>query len=463
MATMTQETIRDRFAGDVLSAGDAGYDEARALWNADIDRRPRWIVRCAGVADVVEGIRLARERGLPLSIRSGGHGVGGHALVDDGLTIDLSGLKGIRVDPARRTVRVQAGVLLGEIDRECQAFGLATPVGIATTTGLAGLTLGGGIGWLMRKHGATVDNLVSADLVTADGSFVTADAEHEPELFWGVRGGGGNFGIATSFEYRLHEVGPVVLAGVVGYALEDADEVLRAYADIVADAPDELTTIVTLRRVPALPVYPEELHGRTVVNIGACYAGDLETGEQVVRPLRELAEPLYDVLIPKAFADLQRMFDATVPRGWHYYWKTWEVPELADAVIDRLTDAASDLPTEQSYVIIFQLGGAIARVPDDATAYPQRDAAFNVNINGIWLPGEDREPPVRWVRELHGALEPLAGGRAYVNFLGQEEPDRVRDVYGPEKYARLVALKDRWDPENLFRSNQNIRPSNDPS
>ena len=458
MATIAAQDVRE-LGGEVFEPGDLGYDEARSLWNADIDRRPRWIVRCSGVRDVIRALGFARDEELQLSIRSGGHGVGGHALVDDGLTIDLSTLKGIRVDPARRTVRAQAGVLLGELDRECQAFGLATPVGVATTTGLAGLTLGGGIGWLMRKHGATVDNLLSVDLVTADGSFVTADSDTEPDLFWGLRGGGGNFGIATSFEYRLHEVGPIVLAGVVGYALEDAPEVLGAYADAVADAPDELTTIVTLRRVPRLPTYPEEHHGRTVVNIAACYAGDLEAGGRVVRPLRTLAAPLYDLLAPKPFADLQRMFDATVPRGWHYYWKTWEVPALGTDVVGELVDAAASLPTEQSYVIVFQLGGAIARVPEDATAYPQRDSGFNVNINGIRLPGESRDAPVAWVRELHAKLEPLAEGRAYVNFLGTESSGSVRDVYGAEKHTRLVALKDRWDPTNVFRSNQNILPS----
>jgi FAD/FMN-containing dehydrogenase len=459
VATLSAASSTERFAGEVLVSGDPGYDEARALWNGDVDRRPKWIVRCEGVRDVVECVRVAREEELPLSVRSGGHGVGGHALVDDGLVVDLSAMRGIRVDPVRRTVRAQAGVLLGELDRECQAFRLATPAGIVTTTGLAGLTLGGGIGWLMRKHGATVDNLLSIDLVTAHDAFVTADTATEAELFWGLRGGGGNFGIATSFEYALHEVGPVVLCGLVGYAHEDGRDVLRAYADAVADAPDELTTILTLRRVPALPLYPEEHHGRLVVNVAVCYAGDLGEGERVVGPLRRLGTPLYDLLAPRQFVEHQRMFDASVPRGWNYYWKTWEVPRLTDDAIDGLVDATVDLPTLQSYVIVFQLGGAIARVPEDETAYPQRVAGFNVNINGVWLPGAEREPTVRWVRDLHAALEPLAGGRAYVNFLGDEGADGARRAYGPEKYERLVALKDRWDPDNLFRSNQNIVPS----
>jgi FAD/FMN-containing dehydrogenase len=459
MATTLGSTIGERFLGELLEPGDAGYDEARSLWNADIDRRPRLIARCAGVGDVVEAVRLAREAGLRLSVRGGGHGVGGHAVVEDGLMIDLSPLKRIHVDPTRRTVRAQAGVVLGELDRECQAFDLATPAGIVTHTGIAGLTLGGGIGWLMRKHGATVDNLRSAEIVTADGRVRTASADLEPELFWGLRGGGGNFGVVTSFEYELHEVGPIVLAGAVGYALEDGAEVLRAYRDAVVDAPDELTTILTIRQVPSLPEYPEELHGRPVVNVISCYAGDLTRGEAEVRPLRELGTPLYDMLSPRPFLELQSLFDAGVEWGWSYYWKSWELPELADGAIDALVYAGLHLPTPQSYVIAFQLGGAIARVPEDATAFPQRDAAFNVNVNGGWLRAEDRERAVSWTRDLYGVLEPFAAGRVYVNFIGDDEQGRVRDAYGVEKYARLVALKDRYDPDNVFRSNQNIRPS----
>jgi len=459
MATRSATGLGERFLRQLLEPGDPAYDEARTVWNADIDRRPRLIARCAGVADVVEALRLAREEDLPLSVRGGGHGVGGHAVVDDGLMIDLSPMKGIGVDPERRRVRAQGGVLLGELDRECQAFGLATPAGIVTRTGIAGLTLGGGIGWLMRKHGATVDNLLSADLVTADGRLLTASAEEEPELFWGLRGGGGNFGVVTDFEYRLHEVGPIVLGGPVGYPLEEGAGVLRAYRDAVAEAPDELTTILVLRRVPPVPLYPEEHHGRAVVNVSACYAGDLTEGERVVAPLRRLGTPLYDLLEPRPFVALQGMNDASVPWGLGYYWKSWEVAQLEDAVIDDMVDAVFELPTPQSYIIVFQLGGAISRVPADACAYPQRDAAFNVNINAVWQPEQDREAPMDWVRALFDRLAPHSRGRAYLNFMGEEGQDRVRDAFGPEKYARLAALKDRFDPENVFRSNQNIAPS----
>lgn len=459
MATTLGNMLTEGFRGEVLEPRAPGYDEARTVWNADIDRRPRLIARCAGASDVIEALRLARETGLPLSVRGGGHGVGGQAVVDDGLMIDLSPMKEIRVDPIHATVRAQAGVLRGELDRECQAFGLGTPAGIVTHTGLAGLTLGGGIGWLTRKHGATVDNLLSADVVTADGRLVTASAQEEPDLFWGLRGGGGNFGVVTRFEYRLHPIGPTVLGGPVGYPLEEGGDVLRAYRDVVAEAPDELTTILKFSRVPPLPVFSEEHHDRPVLNVTACYAGDVGEGEREVAALRRLGTPLYDLLAPRPFLALQGMFDASVPWGLGYYWKSWEVPPLEDRVIDALVDAASDLPTVQSYIIVFQLGGALARVPEDATAYPQRDGAFNVNINGVWLPEQDRQEPVRWVRDLFDRLAPLSRGRSYINFMGEESQSRVRDAYGPERHTRLVALKDRFDPENVFHLNQNIAPS----
>ena len=459
MSTTLANALAESFGGELLEPEQPGYDQARSLWNGDIDRRPRLIARPLDARDTVRAVAFARDAELPLSVRGGGHGVGGHAIVDDGLMIDLSLTKAITVEPEKRVVRAEAGVVLGELDAATQAHGLAVPAGIVTHTGISGLTLGGGIGWLMRKHGATVDNLLSADVVTADGRLVQASSDDEPDLFWGLRGGGGNFGVVTSFEYRLHEVGPLVLAGPVGYALEDGAGVLRAYREAVADAPDELTTILTLRLVPPLPAYPEDLHGRPVVNIVACYVGDLEDGARVVQPLRELGTPLYDMLTPRPFVELQRLFDSTVQWGWRYYWKSWELPELADGAIDTLLDACSDLPTRSSYVILFQLGGEIARVPEAVTAYPQRDAAFNVNVNGVWEADEDRERAVDWARRLFEALAPFAPGRAYVNFMGDEGQDRVRAAYGPEKYARLVAVKDRYDPDNVFRSTQNIRPT----
>jgi FAD/FMN-containing dehydrogenase len=459
MATRSISGLADSFSGELLAPGDAGYDEARQVWNGAIDRRPGLIARCAGVADVVAALRHAREHELLVAVRGGGHGVAGLAVCDDGIVIDLSPMRGIAVDSAARTARAQAGVLWGELDADTQADGLATVGGIVTHTGIAGLTLGGGIGWLMRRYGATVDNLLSAEVVTADGAVLRASADEHPELFWGLRGGGGNFGIVTSFEYRLHPVGPTVLAGPILYALEDGPEVLRFYRDYIAEAPDELTTIVMLRQAPALPFVPAELHGRPVVMVVACYAGPVERGEEVLAPVRRFGRPLVDAIAPRPYVELQAMFNPGVPHGWHYYWKSWELPPLQDAAIDTLVEQAHRITSPRSYVIVFQLGGALARVGEHDTAFGQRDAAHDVNINAVWLPDDPaRDEHVRWARECYAALEPFATGRTYVNFLADEGQQRVRAAYGEERYGRLVALKRAHDPENVFRLNQNIDP-----
>jgi FAD/FMN-containing dehydrogenase len=411
------------------------------------------------VSDVVAAVRFARERDLLVAVRGGGHGVGGHAVCDGGLVIDLSPMKLVEVDPSRRTARAEAGVLWGEFDRATQAFGLATTGGVVTHTGIAGLTLGGGIGWLMRKHGATVDNLLSAQLVTAEGRIVTASPEQHPDLFWSLRGGGGNFGIVTSFEYRLHRVGPLVLAGPIFHLLDDATELLRFYRDFIADAPDELTTIFNLRRAPPLPLLPAEVHGRPVAIVVVCYAGPPRDGEIIIRPLRAFGSPLVDGIEARPYTELQAMFDATVPHGWHYYWKSSELPPLSDGAIDTLAENAAAQTSPLSYCITFQLGGAVGRVGADDTAFSQRDAAHNVNINAVWKE-DDPEPErhVEWARRFHTALEPFACDRVYVNFLGDEGASRVRSAYGEQKYERLATLKEKWDPSNFFRHNQNIAP-----
>ena len=447
------------FQGELLRPGDREYDEARKVWNGAIDRRPALIARCAAAADVTTALDLARERELQVAVRGGGHSIAGFSVCDDGLVIDLSPLRGIAVDPGARTARAGGGVLWGELDAATQAHGLATVGGIVTHTGVAGLTLGGGIGWLMRRHGATADNLLAADVVTAGGETLHASEHENPDLFWGLRGGGGNFGIVTSFEYRLHTVGPTVLAGPLYYALEDGPAVLRHYRDLVADAPDELTTILNLRMAPPLPFIPAEFHGRPVVTVAVCYAGDLGRGETVLAPLRSFGSPLVDAIGPRPYVELQRMFDPTVPHGWHYHWRSWELPPLTDAAIDTLVDQAARITSPRSYIIVFQLGGAVARVGEDETAYSQRDAAHNVNINAVWLEGDpEADRHVRWVHECHAALERHAGGRAYVNFLADEGADRVRAAYGHAKHDRLVALKRRYDPANVLRGNQNISP-----
>ena len=457
--TTAFDELGGSFRGELLLPTSPGYDTVRRIWNGAIDRHPACIARCTGVADVVAAVRFARERDLLVAVRSGGHGVGGQALCDGGLVIDLSPMKGIRVDPATRTARAEAGVLWGEFDRETQLFGLATVGGIVTHTGIGGLTLGGGIGWLMRKYGATVDNLLSVDLVTADGELVTASESVNPDLFWGVRGGGGNFGIVTSFEYRLHPVGPIVLAGPIFHPLHDAPEVLRFYREFAASAPDELTTIVELELAPPLPFLPEDVHGKPIVMVGACYAGPPEDGAEVVRPLKEFGNPIVDRLEPKPYLALQSMFDPLVPHGWHRYWKSVELPPLTDDAIDTLIDHTSRITSPRSYTIILQLGGALGRVPEDATAYPQRDAAHNVVVNAVWTeddPEGDRH--IAWARDFFDAMQPHARDRVYVNFLGDEGADRVRQAYGTEKYDRLVELKRNYDPTNFFRLNQNIPP-----
>jgi FAD/FMN-containing dehydrogenase len=392
-------------------------------------------------------------------VRSGGHGVGGHALCDGGLVIDLSPMKGIRVDPATRSARAEAGVLWGELDRETQLFGLATVGGIVTHTGIAGLTLGGGIGWLMRKHGATVDNLLSVDVVTAQGEIITASSEENPDLFWAIRGGGGNFGIVTSFEYRLHPIGPMVLAGPVFHLLEDAPEVLRFYREFIAAAPDELTTIFELSVAPPAPFLPQEAHGKQVVMVGACYAGSPDEGAKVIHPLKQFGRPIVDLLEPKPYTALQSMFDPMVPHGWHRYWKSLELPPLTDVAIDTLVEHAPAVTSPKSYCIVFQLGGALARVGEDETAFSQRDAAHNVNINAVWTEEDpDAERHVAWARDFFDAMKQHAGGRVYLNFLGEEGGNRVRQAYSARNYERLVDLKRAYDPTNFFRLNQNIKP-----
>src|SRR5262245_29598474 len=459
LETIASDELGGSFGGELLLPTSPGYDTARRIWNGAIDRHPACIACCTGVADVVAAVLFARERDLVVAVRSGGHGVAGHAVCDGGLVIDLSPMKGVTVDPQARTARAQAGVLWGELDRETQLHGLATVGGIVTHTGIAGLTLGGGIGWLMRKYGATVDNLLSADLVTADGEFVTASERVDPDLFWGVRGGGGNFGIATSFEYRLHPVGPNVLAGPIFHPLDDALQVLHFYREFDAAAPDGLTRTFGLGATPPLPFLPADVHGKPIVMVGACYAGTPEDGIDVVRPLKEFGSPIADLLEPKPYLAVQSMFDSFVPHGWHRYWKAVELPPLTGQAIDTLGADASGITSPKSYCIVFQLGGAVNRVGAEDTAYSQRDAAHNVNINAVWTE-DDPEPErhIAWARDFFDALQPHASGRVYLNFLGDEGQDRVRAAYGDRTYERLARLKRVHDQTNFFRLNQNIQP-----
>jgi FAD/FMN-containing dehydrogenase len=443
------------FRGEVVHPGAPGYDEHRKIWNGCFDRRPAAIVRCAGVADVIAATRLGRTSGLPVAVRSGGHSFPGLSVADDALMIDLQPMKGVRVDPERRIVRVQAGVQLGELDRETQAFGLAVPSGIVTHTGVAGLTLGGGIGWIMRKYGLSVDQLVSVDLVTADGEFVTASADENADLFWGVRGGGGNFGIVTEFEFRCVPLGTHVLAGPIFWPMERSGEVLRFYRDWVAEAPDELMTIVVHRKAPPLPFVPEELHGKPVVMVIPCWVGDPDEGERVIRPLRQFGPPVADVCTVKPFLAHQAMFDPSFPPHRWYYFRSCDLAELTDEIIDITVERSLQIASPLTSFPIWQMGGAVGRVGDDETAFNGRKAGFTFNIGASTEGAEGFDEEREWVRGFWSALEPWHQG-VYVNFLGDDEPERVRESYGPAKFDRLRTLKERYDPDNFFRINQNI-------
>jgi hypothetical protein len=447
--------LAESFRGQIIRPGDRDYDEQRRVWNGSIDRSPALIAGCAGVADVIAAVRFARESGLELALRSGGHSYPGLSVCDGGMIIDTSRMRGTRVDPEERTARAQAGVLLGELDREAQAFGFAVPAGIVTHTGLAGLTLGGGIGWLERKYGLTIDQLLSVDLVTADGELVKASETENPDLFWGVRGGGGNFGIVTEFEFRLNPVGPMVLAGPILWAMEDSPEVLRFYRDWITEVPEELTTIVTFRRVLPSPFVPSELHGKHVVIIGCCYAGSLEEGEEVLRPLRRFGSPLLDMCEPKPFVAHQASLDPAFPHGWWYYIRSCNLAELNDDVVDTMANRGVRIASPETVFSIFHLGGAVARVGEDETAFTGRNAGHTVNVIGITRTGEGFDPEREWARDLWSALEPHHQN-VYVNFLMEEGEERVRQAYGAAKYDRLKALKRRYDPDNFFRLNQNI-------
>jgi FAD/FMN-containing dehydrogenase len=445
------------FRGEVVRPGDAGYDEHRKVWNGSIDRHPAVVARCAGVADVIDAVRFARERELAIAVRAGGHSFPGLSVCDDGMVIDLGLMKGIRVDPRNRTVRAQAGVLLGELDRETQAFGCAVPAGIVTHTGLAGLTLGGGIGWIMRKYGLTIDQLLSVDVVTADGTHMVASETENPDLFWGVRGGGGNFGIVTEFEFRLNPLGPDVVAGPVFWDAEDARDVLRFHRDWIADCPDELMTIVVQRRMPALPVVPPDLVGKRIIAVAACYAGPIDDGLRVMEPLKGFGRPILDLCQPKPFLAHQAMFDPSFRHGCWYYVKSCDVAELTDDVIDVVVEYGSRITSPISSLALWQMGGAVARVPESATAFHGRHAGFTFNINGNSQTAEGFEAERQWARDYWSALAPHHTS-VYVNFLMEEGEERVKQAYGAEKYDRLKALKRTYDPTNVFRLNQNIRP-----
>lgn len=444
------EKFQANLRGPLLQPGEAGYDEARRVWNGMINRRPALIARCAGASDVIQCVNFARENNVLVAVRGGGHNIGGNAVCDDGFMIDLSSMKGLRVDPAHRVARAEPGLTWGQFDRETQAFGLATTGGQISTTGIAGLTLGGGWGHLARRYGLSSDNLLSVDLVTASGEFLTASATENTDLFWGVRGGGGNFGIATSFEYQLHPVGPV-LSGIVAYPFEKAKEVLKLYREFTIASPDEMASGIVLISLP---------DGTPVVGIVVCYSGALLDGERLVKPLRTFSPLLMDQIGPIPYTAAQQLIDGFYPFGLQNYWKSCFLKKISDEAIDTMVTYCAKRPTPMCHGIIeHQLGGAVRRVDRDATAFGQRDAEYSFMSLGVCTEAADTDKCIRWAREFWDAMQPWSTGGAYVNYLGDEGPGRIEAAYGPEKYARLVALKNKYDPTNLFRLNQNIKPS----
>jgi hypothetical protein len=445
------ETFAQSVRGRVLRAGDEGFDAARKVWNGMIDRRPAVIVRCAGAADVIGAINFARDHNLLLAVRGGGHSAAGSSVCDRGLMLDLSVMKGIRVDPAWRTVRAEPGVMWSEFDRETQAFGLATTGGVVSTTGIAGLTLGGGIGWLGRTHGLTCDNLLSVDVVTADGQFRTASAEENADLFWAVRGGGGNFGVVTSFEYRLHEVGPTVLAGLLVWPRAMARDVLRAFREFTQGAPENASAYAGLGTSP---------DGVPIVVVIAFHHGPTEEGEALLRPLRAFGPPVADMIQPMPYIAAQQMLDALNPPGNRVYWKSAVLRNVDDDVLDTIIDHAASTPSPLSAALIEFYGGAINRVGVADTAYPLRDVTYALNAVSAWTDPAQDDANIGWSRGTWEAMQPFSPGSVYVNFLGvgDEGEDRVKSAYG-QNYARLAQIKAAYDPTNLFRLNHNIMPA----
>jgi FAD/FMN-containing dehydrogenase len=424
-----------------------------------IDRHPALIVRCAGVSDVLRAVDFGRSQNLTIAVRGGGHSIPGFSTVDGGIVIDLSPMKGLLVDQGRRRAVAQAGLTWAEFDHETQAFGLAVTGGLVSTTGIAGFTLGGGIGWLMRKHGLTADNLVAADMVTADGETVHASADENAELFWGLRGGGGNFGIVTSFEYDLHPVGPTILGGPIFYRGEDARAVLEFYREWSAQLPDEVTTLVNLLTAPPAPFLPEEVHGKPIAAIVVAHSGSVEEGERAVRDLRAFGSPIVDLVGPMPYVALQSLIDDLYPKGLNNYFKSGYMRGLDDGAFDTIMEAYERISSPLSEIHIQHLGGAVARVPADATAFGERGAPYVLNLVTRWQDPAQADMHIGWAQGLYDAMTAHLTGGVYVNFLSAEGEQRVHQAYGPEKYARLVALKDRWDPDNVFHMNQNIRPS----
>ncbi len=462
---MINETIIEQFRGSLkgqlIDSKDADYEEARKVWNGMIDKHPMFIVRCVNEDDVEKAVNFARGNKLEIAVRGGGHNVAGFSTCDDGIVIDLSPMKKIEIDKSSQTARAQAGLTWGEFDKATQEYGLATTGGLVTTTGVAGFTLGGGFGWLVRKYGMTIDNLQAVEMILANGKRVSASPAENPDLFWGVRGGGGNFGIVTSFTFKLYPVGPEVYGGALFYPVDKAKDVLSFYNKWTQSLPDELSTMSAFLTAPPEPFVPKELVGTQMIAIGVCYTGEKEEGDKLLKPLRDLTPPAIDLVGPIPYVALQGMFDATAPKGIHSYWRTQYFNDLTDNTIDTLLKQVSNLKNLSPFsaVHIHHWGGAITRVKQEETAFSHRDARFVINIVGLWMAGDDPDKHINWVRNSSDAVKQFSTGKLYLNFMADTGEDKVMAAYGKDKYAKLVQLKNKYDPENLLHLNQNIKPS----
>ena len=451
------QALRAGFKGVVLTPEDAAYDESRRIWNAMIDRRPGLIARCTGTADVVQAVRFVRQHKLLSSVRGGGHNIAGLAVCEGGIMIDLSALRGVWVDPAQRTARAQAGCTLGDVDRETQLHGLAAVLGFVSATGIAGLTVGGGFGYLTRSHGWTCDTLVSMEVVTADAKVLRASKDENPDLFWALRGGSGNFGIVTSFEYRLFPVGPEILGGAIAWRGEDAKRVLEAYRDFSAKAPRELTSVAVLRTAPPAPWLPKEVHGQPIVAVFVCHTGKVEDGEALLAPLRALGKPVADIVTRRPYAQMQAILDATQPKGRRYYWKSHYLARIGREMIDLAIEHAGRFESPHSAILLFQIEGALGELPADHSPAGNRDAAYVLNIAASWEKPEADEANMGWARKCFEATRSCSTGGTYINFLTDEEgKDRIEAAYGRQALGKLAALKRRFDPDNLFRHTKGV-------
>lgn len=451
------DEFKTHFQGEVLLPDDAGYDEVRQIWNAMIDRKPALIARCTSTEDVMQAIQFGRTHNLLISIRGGGHNIAGNAVCDDGLMIDLSLMKDVQVDVTTRTASVGPGCTLADFDLVVQAHGLATPLGINSTTGVAGLTLGGGFGWLSRKYGMTIDNLLSAEVITADGRQLNASESENADLFWGLRGGGGNFGVVTRFDFQLHPVGPNVLSGLIVFPFEQAKSVISQFARFTETMPEELNVWMVTRKAPPLPFLPVEVHGREMIALALCYVGDPEEGERIIAPLREFGTVLGEHVGVQPYTAWQQAFDPLLAKGARNYWKSHNFAQISDGVIDAIIEYAARLPSPHCEIFIGTIGGQTTRVAPEAMAYSSRDANYVMNVHGRWETAAEDERCIAWAREFFARSQPFASSGAYINFLTQEETDRIAFAYGAT-WNRLVELKSKYDPTNLFRMNQNIKP-----